>query len=315
VIIVDTLGPILLLIALGALLARWKFLGAQFQGDLNKLAFWVALPAMIFENVANAGTPGSQTWWLLASVYATTLVVFGGTWIAVTLIGMPNAKRGSFVQVSYRGNLVYIGIPVLAYAFAGFSEAERSGHLATALLVMAPTTALYNVLAVIALQSGQGSQPALHTVKLIATSLMRNPLIIACAAGIVFAVAGIPLPRFAESSLKALGSAAVPVSLLCIGGALESMSLKGNHATITAASLVKVMICPLIGWAFATMLGLGPVEMQIALVLAASPTAAAAFIMARQMHGDAAFTSGGIALSTILSGISLSVVLWITAHP
>jgi len=315
VIIVDTLGPILLLIALGALLARWKFLGAQFQGELNKLAFWVALPAMIFENVANAGTPGSQTWWLLACVYGTTLVVFGGTWIAVTLIGIPAAKRGSFVQVSYRGNLVYIGIPVLAYAFAGYPEAERSGHLATALLVMAPTTALYNVLAVIALQSGQKSQPALYTSKLIATSLLRNPLIIACAAGIVFAVAGIPLPRFAESSLRALGSAAVPVSLLCIGGALESMSLKGNQVIITAATLVKVVICPLIAWVFARMLSLGPVETQIALVLAAAPTAAAAFIMARQMQGDAAFTSGGIALSTILSGVSLSVVLWITAHP
>lgn len=311
-IILDTLGPILLLIALGAVLARWKFLGEQFQSDLNKLAFWIALPAMIFENVANAGAPSQQTWWLLVVTFSTTWIVFAGTWIVVAMIGMPVAKRGSFVQAAYRGNLVYIGIPVLAYAFAMYPEADRSAHLATALLVMAPTTALYNVLAVVALQSSHTHRQGVGTVKLIVTSMARNPLIIACAAGIIFAVADIPLPRFAERSLQALGASAVPVSLLCIGGALASMSLKGNHTTITAAAFVKVVISPLVAWAMASALGLGPVEMQIALVLAAAPTAAAAFIMARQMHGDVPFTSGAIALSTILSGISLSVVLWIT---
>lgn len=311
-IIVDTLGPILLLIALGAVLARWKFLGAQFQADLNKLAFWVALPAMIFENVANAATPGSQTWLLLLTTYGTTFIVFGGTWLVAAWAGIPRENLGSIVQAAYRGNLVYIGIPVLAYAFSIHSEAVQSGYLATALLVMAPTTALYNVLAVIALQNGQARTVGVSTLRLITVTLLRNPLIIACAGGILFAVFEIPLPRFAERSLQALGSAAVPVSLLCIGGSLASMSLAGNHMATFFASLVKVGISPLIAWGIGYCLGLSPAELQIALVLGAAPTAAAAFIMARQMGGNVPLTSGAIALSTIFSAGSLSVILWLT---
>lgn len=311
-IILDTLGPILLLIALGAALARWKFLGEQFQADLNKLAFWIALPAMIFENVANAGTPGSQTWWLLLTTFGTTVTIFGATWLVAPLCGMSPQTLGSFVQAAYRGNLVYIGVPVLAYAFVVYPEAERSGHIATALLAMAPTTAFYNVLAVIALQSGRDNSAGIGTMRLVAIALIRNPLIIACVGGIIFAVFGIPLPRFVDRSLQALGSAAVPVSLLCIGGALASMSLLGNRKIITLASLIKVGISPLVAWAIGSALGLSSVEMQIAIVLAATPTAAAAFIMARQMRGDVPFTSGTIALSTILSAVSLSVILWLT---
>jgi len=312
VIILDTLGPILLLIALGAGLAGLKFLGEQFQADLNKLAFWIALPAMIFENVATAGAPGSQTWWLLLTTFGATVTIFGATWLVASLCGMSTQTLGSFVQAAYRGNLVYIGVPVLAYAFVVYPEAERSGHIATALLAMAPTTAFYNVLAVIALQSGRNNSAGIGTMRLIAIALIRNPLIIACVGGIIFAVFGIPLPRFVDRSLQALGSAAVPVSLLCIGGALASMSLLGNGKIITLASLIKVGISPLVAWAIGSALGLKPVEMQIAIVLAATPTAAAAFIMARQMRGDVPFTSGTIALSTILSSVSLSVILWLT---
>ncbi len=313
-IIVDTLAPILLIIALGSLLARRKFLGETFLADLNKLAFWIALPALIFESVANAGTPGPETGLLLTVTLGTTFVVFAGTWIGCRIAGVRSKTLGSFVHVAYRGNLAYIGIPVLAYAFAAYPESEAGGHLATALLVMAPVMALYNVLAVIALQSGQHQTISLTTVRLVGVTLIRNPLIIASVAGLLFAVLDIPLPQFVQRSLAAVGGAAVPVSLLCIGGALASMSLVGNRKMITAAALIKVVLSPLVAWAISLGLGLSAEELRIALVLSACPTAAAAFIMARQMQGDVQFTSGAIALSTILSAGSLSAVLWFSAR-
>lgn len=313
-IIVDTLAPVLVIIVLGAVLAHWKFLGETFLADLNKLAFWIALPALIFESVADAGTPGAQTGLLLTVTLGTTLVVFGGTWIGCRIAGVPRETLGSFVQAAFRGNLAYIGVPVLAYAFATYPEGEAGGHLATALLVMAPMMALYNVLAVIALQSEQHQTISLATIRLVGITLIRNPLIIASIAGLLFSVMDIPLPQFVQRSLAAVGGAAVPVSLLCIGGALVSMSLVGNRKSITAASLIKVVLSPLIAWALALGLGLSAEEMRIALVLSACPTAAAAFIMARQMRGDVPFTSGTIALSTILSAGSLSAALWFTAR-
>lgn len=312
-IIIDTLAPILLLLGLGAALARWKFLGPQFMADLNKLAFYVALPALIFRSVATAGAPGEQTSALLATLIATTLIVFFGCWVVAKALGIAPASQGSFVQLGYRGNLVYIGIPVLAYAFAGISPELRSQYLATALLAMAPTMALFNVLAVIALQSGRPTTSRFSSMRLTLLTIAKNPLILACAAGLVYSASTLPLPTFLERSLEALGSAAVPVALLCIGGSLASMSLAGNHRLITIAALIKVGISPLIAFSVGRLLGLHPPEVKISLVLAACPTAAAAFIMARQMQGDIALTSGGIALTTILSGFSLALILWLTS--
>lgn len=311
-IIFETLAPILLIIALGTLLARWRFLGLEFQADLNKLAFYVALPALIFENVATAPLPGSRTWILLATLFLSTGTVFFGASLVSRLLGIARSARGSFVQASFRGNLAYIGVPVLAYASVGMPSAEATDHLATALLVMAPTTALFNILAVVALRPVHDSLSRTGTLRLFGSTLAKNPLVIACVAGIAFATLRIPLPRVAELSLEALGAAAVPVSLLCIGGALAAMSLHGNRLSIIFAAVIKTCLSPVIALGIAFVFGLRGDDLRIVLVLASAPTAAAAFIMARQMQGDTTLTSGAIALSTILSAVPLSLALWFT---
>jgi len=103
----------------------------------------------------------------------------------------------------------------------------------------------------------------------------------------------------------------VPIALLCIGGSLAMTSMRGRRSWIIAAALMKVVVLPLIVFGLAWLAGLGPQEMRIALVLASSPTAAAAFVMAKQMGGDEALASGSIALSTLLSAASLAVALWV----
>jgi len=307
--IFDSLAPILLLLALGAALARWKFLGIEFMGDLNRLAFWIALPAMMFQAIAHAGTPGRQTWLLLALLYAGTLLIFGGSWLLGYFLRMPPSTLGAFVQSSYRGNLAYIGVPVLAYAFDALPDFEKSRFMATALLVMAPMTALFNVLAVIALQGPQHTFGATG-VRIIIRSILTNPLIIACAAGLIFALLHVPIPRFADRTLEALGGAAVPIALLCIGGSLASIRLQGSRLAIIGATLLKVLAAPLLAFTLCRAFGISGPDLKIALVLSACPTAAAAYIMARQLGGDEHLTSGAIALSTVVAGPVLAIALW-----
>ncbi|MGA7216329.1 MAG: AEC family transporter [Terrimicrobiaceae bacterium] len=310
--LVDTLAPLVLLIVLGAGLARLRFLGPAFMADLNKLAFWIALPALLFTSANHAGEPDSQTWRLLAVLLgATVLVTLVALGVSVAS-RMPGSIRGTLIQSAFRGNLAYIGIPVLAYSF---SETESDGGnraMATAVVVMVLTMAFYNVLAVIVLQASNHSAKGADWRQL-ARAIATNPLLIAGMLGLLVPLLGVTLPSFLQRALESLGSAAVPIALMCIGGSLATTHLHGRRSWILLAALLKVAVLPAMVFSLSRLAGLGPAEQRIALVLSSCPTAAAAFVMTRQMGGDEALASGSIALSTLFSALSLALALWVTA--
>jgi predicted permease len=309
--IVETLAPILLLIALGSVLAHLRFLGRDFIADLNKLVFWVALPALIFVGVAQIGHAGAQTTRLIGVLVASTLAVLAFGWIAGLLLRLPGSGVGTLAQAAFRGNLAYIGIPVLAYAFDALDKPARELEMATALLVMTTMTAVFNVLAVLALQGAQHKLGA-ASLRLILRSLATNPLIIACLAGLAFTFSGGKLPLFLARTLETLGASAVPVSLLCIGGTLATVTLRGRRTAILTAAALKVFVAPLITWGLCLLAGIRGADMQIALVLSACPTAVASFVMAGKLSGDEAMASGAIATSTVLSAVPLALALLAT---
>ncbi len=310
--IVETLAPILLLLVLGAALARWRFLGREFMTDLNRLVFYLALPSLIFMSVATAEEPADDTLTLIGVLAGTTLLTAGLGWVVARwILRLPGSVIGTFVQSAFRGNLLFVGLPILAYALADRGDAERGTAMATIFLAVTPIMALFNVMSVIVLQSSQHQMGA-SGMRMMTRSIATNPLIIACVVGLGFMLLGWPVPVFAGRSLEALGGAAVPIALLCIGGSLQSIQLRGNRAGIVAAAVVKVFVGPLIAWGLGRICGIEGTELRILLVLVACPTAAAAYIMARQMGGDESLAAGSIALSTMLSVISLALALALT---
>ena len=310
--LVDTLAPLLCLIVLGAGLAHIRFLGVAFMADLNKLAFWIALPALLFNSATHATAPGGQTWRLLTVLLvATVLIALVALGVSFAL-GMPGYVRGTLMQSAFRGNLAYIGIPVLAYSFSETQAGDGNRAMATAVIVIVLTMAAYNVLAVIVLQASHPSVKGADWRQLMRT-IATNPLLLAGLLGLLVPLLGVTLPSFLRRALESLGSASVPIALMCIGGSLATTRLHGRRAWIIIAALLKVAVLPALVFFLSRLAGLGPVEERTILVLSCCPTASAAFIMAREMGGDEALVSGSIALSTMLSPISLAVVLWLTA--
>ena len=310
--LVDTLFPLVLLIVLGAGLARIRFLGPAFMADLNKLAFWIALPALLFTSANHAAAPDAQTWRLLAVLFIATVLITLVALGASIASGMPGGVRGTLIQSAFRGNLAYIGIPVLAYSFSETQADGGNRAMATAVIVMVLTMAFYNILAVIVLQASNHSAKGADW-RQMARAIATNPLLLAGMLGLLVPLLGITLPSFLQRALESLGSAAVPIALMCIGGSLATTRLHGRRSWIVTAALLKVAVLPALVFVLSRLAGLEPLEQRTALVLSSCPTAAAAFVMARQMGGDEALASGSIALSTLLSSISLAVALWVTA--
>jgi predicted permease len=147
--------------------------------------------------------------------------------------------------------------------------------------------------------------------RLAARSIGTNPLLLAGVLGLIVSLLHLTLPSFLQKTMELLSAAAVPIALLCIGGSLVTIPLHGKHAGIIVAALMKTALLPLIVFGLGRLAGFDVAEQRIALVLSSCPTAAAAFVMARQMGGDEALASASIALSTILSAFSLAVALWV----
>jgi predicted permease len=139
-----------------------------------------------------------------------------------------------------------------------------------------------------------------------------NPLVIAGCLGILVGMSGLPVPAVFDEVLQTLGGTAVPLALLCIGGALQMTPLRGRISWIAGAAALQVIVFPLMAWIIVRAIGLNPADTRVVLIFAACPTAAVAYTMASQMGGDEALAAGTIAVSTVASFASLAVVLAIT---
>ncbi|MEI8293183.1 MAG: AEC family transporter [bacterium] len=307
--IFNILSPVLLLVLLGILLARVGFSGAVFMAEMNRFTFYVALPASLFRMAAVSGDSGPELAGILATVLSVTCVTAVVGWLTSVALKLPAGSHAAVSQSSFRSNLAYIGLPVLGYAFEDLPDGKS--HLATAVVCVAVLTSTYNVLAIIVLQAGR-HRLSWSAVRPGVRALATNPLLISCSAGLLFHAAHLSLPPFLDNTLETIGAAAVPMALICIGGSIAFITLGKNIAGMAAAVFLKLVFVPAMVFAIGKLSGLATADLRIAMVFAACPTAAAAFVMARQMEGDESVASGSIVLSTIFSALALPVALWLT---
>ncbi|MEM6854018.1 MAG: AEC family transporter [Planctomycetota bacterium] len=306
--IFDSLLPLALLVALGAALLRLRFFDDAFRKGLDRLVYWVALPALIVRVLAEApssevlGSAGA----MVVTLCSATVAIAAGSWVVAKLIRRPDAEAGVFTQAAFRGNLAFVGLPVITLA-VGAGE-TGSAILAKAALVFAPTVVLYNVLGVAALIAAQHRFDASLPVKMI-KSLITNPLLLACVAGLLVWYFEVGLPAAALTTLDLVGKPAAPLALISLGGALVTYPVGKRLGTALLASALKCGATPLVAWLIAGWWGLSADDRLVVLIFAACPTAVASYVLATQLKGDPALAAATIVLSTLLSAVSLGVVL------
>jgi predicted permease len=136
-------------------------------------------------------------------------------------------------------------------------------------------------------------------------ALIKNPLILACLAGIGLNLSGIGLPGWSQATVELLGGAALPLGLVAVGVALRPMALLRIDRGVLATNSVKLLLMPALVLALAWGLQLDPVSRDVALLFAALPTATSAYILARQLGGDAELMAAIITGQTLLAMLTL----------
>ena len=299
------LGPIILLVLLGWGLQRGGFFRAGTLPGLNRLCYWVALPALILGSLTQGG-PGAGMGWAswgggeLIVLAGVTLVVAALGWVVSGALGLRWVERGTFTQAFFRGNLAFVGLPILLKA----PGVDPAGLM----LLLAPMMVLYNVIAVgvlVASQHGLGWA----TVKPLAGEWLRNPIIWASALGGLAYALGWCLPEPLGETVGLVGKMAVPLALLTVGAALGGLATGAWRRATWAAVAGKVLVSPALGWGLAAVLGISGAERFVLLVSLACPTAVASYTMAGEMGGDEALAAQTVVASTVASAAVLAVIL------
>lgn len=313
-VVINVLTPIVVLIALGFVLRRSGFLPGVFFKQANTLVYWFGLPALLFVEMAVAEPEFSAAARIVAVLTLVAGICVATGYLAGWRLGLSRPALASFVQGAYRGNLTYVGLPVVLYAMQAVGGAGSAGYQSLALLSVTPMIALYNVLAVLVLlgAAGSGQASLMQQSGKLLRGVASNPLIIACVVGVIYAYSPLPLPTAVQRTLSALGQMALPLALLGIGATLHLRDIRAGGLIATAAALIKVAVAPLAGLALASALGLTGQDLQIVLLYLAMPTAAVSFVMAERMGADGTLASSIVAISTLLAVPVLSLVLWAT---
>ena len=297
--------PIFALIFSGWLARRIGVLGPHATAELNRFVVYLALPALLFDIVANV--QWSEIW------RPGFIAVFGlsaGLTFALTLVlrlRQPRHLADAAIDALNAGyaNTGYLGFP-LALAALGRDA------LAPTMIATIITACVLFAVGIILIEIGlQGEQRPVRLALQVGRSLVRNPLLVAPALGALLPIAGFSVPAPVETFLKLLGGAASPCALVALGLFLarERKVEKSDFGPTALLVGLKLFLQPAIAWALAILFQLSPPLTHTAVLLAALPTGTGAFMLAEFYRREADITSNVVLISTLVSVVTISAYL------
>lgn len=291
--------PMCLVMALGYGTRRLGWLRREEISTINKIAFRIFLPCLLYYNIYCSDLSGSFDPLLMTYAVGGVLLTFGLALGYTLLTEKLPERRGVLIQGMFRSNYVIMGIPV-ATALLG---ADQLGTVSILIAVIVP---LFNMLAVVVLEVFRGQKPKpLHILGQIA----KNPLVIGSVLGILTLVAGIRLPHILEQTIQSVSAIASPLQLFLLGAFFQFSGLKTYRRELVTVSIAKLIVSPGLFLGLGALLGFRGVAFVSLIGIFASPTAVNSFTMAQQMGGDAEL-AGDIVVTTSAASI-LTMFLWI----
>ena len=291
--------PMCLVMALGYGTRRLGWIRREEISAINKIAFRIFLPCLLYYNVYCSDLSGSFDPLLMAYAVGGVLLTFGLSLGYTLLTEKLPERRGVMIQGMFRSNYVIMGIPV-ATALLG---ADQLGTVSILIAVVVP---LFNMLSVVVLEVFRGQKPKpLHILGQIA----KNPLVIGSVLGILTLAAGIRLPHILEQTIQNISAIASPLQLFLLGTFFQFSGLKTYRRELVTVSAAKLIVAPGLFLGLGALLGFRGVAFVSLIGVFASPTAVNSFTMAQQMGGDAEL-AGDIVVTT--SAVSIpTMFLWI----
>lgn len=306
--IITTVLPVFGMIVLGYVFTRLKIFDAASGRGISLFVFNVAIPALLFKTVATMGPQQGAPWELW-------IAFFGGlavTWVAAAIVSraVPSLNYSGGAAASMAagfGNLALLGTP-LALSHFGQQVAIPLGMI---LSIHAPilwfTAMLHR-----ALFQTHATFSIARTAKDLFRNLATNAIVLGLIAGSLWRVTGLGIHPVPSAMLDMLADASVPTALFALGVSLAGYSLKGSWSGMFTLIALKMVLMPVLVFLMVRyVVSIPPLWAHVAVLFAAMPTGANAFLFSQRNEEAVAAVSGAITLGTALAAVSASVLLYL----
>ncbi len=296
--IVEVILPIFALLVAGFLAESLGILPPSLVNILNKGAFYVALPALVFHSVYSRS---------LGEIYSPViLLVFCSIIFLVLVVSflvfreMDGRERWSTLLVqTYHGNLGYMGLPIVTFAFGEMAGAKASFLLG----FVSPVQISLTVILLVYLNQTEAD------IREQLKQILINPVLILLFTGILFSYFGLSLPTLPDRIISYIGEAALPMALLGVGAKIRIGGYRDDLRAISSVTVMKLVVMPLLGLIFLNLLGVDLLSLRAGILMLAMPTAISTFIYTSELGGDPKLASLNISFSTLTSLFTISVFL------
>ncbi|MES2952213.1 MAG: AEC family transporter [Pseudomonadota bacterium] len=293
------LFPDFSLILCGYLVCRYTALNRPVWAQVDALVYFFLFPVLLFQSIVKSPLDVGAASRLMGAGWALGL---SGIALAYALPHTPVLKRwinrrdhACSAQVAFRFNS-FIGLAI-ADRLAG---AQGLQLFAVLIGVCVP---LFNVGAVWPM--------ARHAQSGFVRELVRNPLIIATASGLMANLLGFSIPIWLETSVSRIGAASLALGLMAAGAGMQFGALARAKTLAVSVLTIRHLLLPLVALVVSRLFGLSAVETTVLLTFSALPTASSCYVLAARMGYDGAYVAGLVTLSTLLGMASLPFALGI----
>ena len=297
-------SPVFLLIILGNFLRRIKVPDVSFWEINDKLCYWVLIPALLFHYISQINLSSEM-------LYSYSIIIYVGFFIAILtvlilgkLLGYPPERWTSILQGAVRQNAF------IALAITGSLFGDEGLKIASIFMLIYVPSINIIIVTTMVMNFGQSKKNASKNEFItVFIELSKNPFILAMIAGLIFSIAQSEKLKVIIDTSGLLGSAALPIMLLTIGAKIKVRDLALTITPIIISNFLKLLALPLIAFFVANYLGLSEIEVFVAVIFAAVPTAVSSHTLAKQFGADDQLMTSIITTQVILSFITIPLLL------
>ena len=298
-VILSQMVVLFILLAVGFIGGKVKLISVDASKFLSKIVINITSPCTILSSVLSGEvniTTGATMVFLLISFIAHFLFILVSI-PAARVLGGDKSNRGLYSYMAAFGNTAFMGFPVIIAIFGNAS---------------AFYVALFNIpfflltfSVGIMLISGKGGK--------FDPKVLVSPMIVSAIVAIVVAVSGLKAPVVITEPIRLLGNITTPGSMLVIGSTLARVSFKEvfSEWRLYPVALLKLVILPVLTWLVFKNFVSSAMLLGVIVILAGMPTAAMAAMVAIEYGGNERIASGGVSMTTLLSGATIPLVVYL----
>jgi hypothetical protein len=291
------LFPDFSLILCGYLVCRFTALNRKVWEQVESLVYFFLFPVLLFHSIVKSPLDLSAASSLMGAGLSLGV---SGIALAYSLPHWP--WLGRRIDVRLHAASAQVGFRFNSFIALALAEklAGPPGLLMIAVLI-GVCVPLFNVGAVWPM--------ARHAGKGFARELVRNPLIIGTASGLIANLLGFSMPVWLEPTVNRIGQASLALGLMAAGAGMQFGSLASAKTLGAGVLAVKHLGMPLLAFGLARLFRLDPTQTTVLLMFSAVPTASSCYVLAARMGYNGPYVAGLVTLSTLLGMVSLPLAL------